>query len=188
MINIYLCLCANIIFNDGSVHKFICKPQEASFSHIASSEIGSPYQHSGCPEGSTETQVPPACSLCHPQLYSLVLPCVILWTVIAGCSTSKVHVPKETGQSGQSQGRTGTCFSQEEKPSPVTFTYLSLTTSSYKRTEIKFVAFTSSMAEPGQRWEKSKLETFNQVFQARISLSHIIRSTYFLIFCDHILI
>ena len=188
MINIYLCLCANIIFSDGSVkNKFICKSQEAFFPLITSSEIGSPCQHNSCPEGPTGTRVPPACPLRHPQLHSLVLTLVISWAVIAGCSTSKVHVPKKTGESGLRQGRTGTCFSQEGKPPPPSDFHLPLTDHLQLEDRDQVCSFLASMTEPGKRWEKKKLGTVNQVFQTRTNLSHIIISAYFLKSCEHVL-
>lgn len=79
-------------------------------------------------------------------------------------------------------------FIHEGKPSPVIFTSISLTISSYKRTEIKFVAFMASMMEVGMRWEKWKLGDANQVLvDLKIFLSHIIISAYFLKPCKHIL-
>lgn len=79
-------------------------------------------------------------------------------------------------------------FIHEGKPSPVIFTSISLTISSYKRTEIKFVAFMASMMEVGMRWEKWKLGDANQVLvDLKIFLSHIIISAYFLKSCKHIL-
>lgn len=85
------------------------------------------------------------------------------------------------------------------------FTSFSLTVSSHKRAEIKFVAFVAFMMdvafmmedgpslvahvvkslpamhdEVGMRWEKLKLGDANQ-----IHLNHIIMSAYFLKFCEH---